>query len=386
MPPAAKAKDATTISHHTIPLSVAKRALAVALQINQPTILWGEPGIGKTAFIRSLWRALYPGNPCITLIPALHDPADINGYPFAEAGTMKMLPAEWAMTLRDHPGPSLLFLDELSRAPYSVQGACLRLIAERTAGATYMGDDVRVVSAANPAASVSGALDLSADMSNRFLHIPWPVDHKAWIDGMLLGWPDPTPERLPGDWVRQQPLATSLVAGFISTRPAMLQNEPAEDAARSKPWPSQRTWDYGTRLLAACMAIKASTDVELALLSGTVGVGPASEFANWRRELDLPDPEKLLAKPSEFKVPQRGDQQYACLVSVVAAVLNNFTKPRVEAAWDIMATAAEKGMTDVAAGAVRSLASAVIETEGMPLPAKQIRAFLPILKKAGLIR
>ena len=45
------------------------------------------------------------------------------------------------------------------------------------------------------------------------------------------------------------------------------------------------------------------------------------EFLAWSSELDLPDPEAVLADPTSFVLPERGDRAYAALSSVAAAVV-----------------------------------------------------------------
>jgi len=97
-----------------------------------------------------------------------------------------------------------------------------------------------------------------------------------------------------------------------------------------------------TVLLTACDSVNADTETRLTLVAGAVGHGAATEFITWLDALDLPDPDALLRSPESFKVPERDDQLYAILSSVVAAAQENLTQARWEAAWKILAAASDK--------------------------------------------
>jgi hypothetical protein len=100
-------------------------------------------------------------------------------------------------------------------------------------------------------------------------------------------------------------------------------------------------------------------------------------------ELDLPDPEDLLADPGRYRHPQRGDQAYAILSSVSQAAIEDLTPERWRAAWQILARAARAGGADVAASAARDLARS--RTPDLATPARELRHFFPILEAAGLL-
>ena len=78
------------------------------------------------------------------------------------------------------------------------------------------------------------------------------------------------------------------------------------------------------RLSAAARSIH-NDEAEATLMGGCVGTGAIREYLLWREELDLPDPEELLANPTKYKHPVRGDRAFAILASVVAAFLRKPT-------------------------------------------------------------
>ena len=178
-------------------------ALTLAVAADLPVLLWGEPGIGKTAALTQLAAAL--DLPLTTVIASVHEPSDFSGLPVvgddpAEQG-VPMAPPDWAVRLV-RAGRGLLFLDELSTAPPAVQAALLRLVLERRVGALRLPPGVRIVAAANPRSSAADGWELSPPLANRFVHLQWTHDHEVVVRGLGGTWPRATlprldPERLP---------------------------------------------------------------------------------------------------------------------------------------------------------------------------------------------
>ncbi|WP_262402829.1 AAA family ATPase [Actinomadura sp. CNU-125] len=111
-------------------------ALTLAVAADLPVLLWGEPGIGKTAALTQLAASL--DLPLTTVIASVHEPTDFSGLPILgdDAATqgVPMAPPQWAVDLV-RAGRGLLFLDELSTATPAVQAALLRVVLERRVGA-----------------------------------------------------------------------------------------------------------------------------------------------------------------------------------------------------------------------------------------------------------
>jgi hypothetical protein len=136
------------------------------------------------------------------------------------------------------------------------------------------------------------------------------------------------------------------------------------------------------RLLAAAGASGTSEEARSALVRGAVGDGAGVEFLAWLLEMDLPDPEQVLADPASFRLPERGDRAYAALAAIAAAVAADPTPERWTAGWQVLGLAADVA-PDVAAVAARVLAQC--RPEGAALPA-EIHRFAPLLRAAGLLQ
>ncbi len=136
------------------------------------------------------------------------------------------------------------------------------------------------------------------------------------------------------------------------------------------------------RLMAAAGAAGAGDEARSALIRGAVGDGAGVEFLAWLIEMDLPDPEQVLADPASFRLPERGDRAYAVLAAIAAAVAASPTPDRWAAGWQVLGRAAD-GAPDVAAVAARVLARC--RPDGAALPT-EIHLFAPVLRDAGLLQ
>jgi hypothetical protein len=355
--------------------ATAVEALGIAVAARVPTLLWGAPGTGKTSAVRAMANAI--GWPCETVIAAIREPSDFAGLPVVSMGDVHMAPPRWAQRLAA-AGHGLLFLDEISTAPPAVQAALLRVVLERVVGDLDLPDGVVVVAAANPPEQAADGWDLSAPLANRFCHLDWTVDPSAVAQGLAGGWEAPVVPHLPEGWEEGISYTRGLISAFITVRPGLAVEVPTDAARAGRGWPSPRTWDMAARLWAAAEAANASTEATTALITGSVGEGAGIELLMWEMEMDLPDPEKVLADPESFEVPERGDRAYAVLSSVASAVASNPTVDRWLAGWRVLGKAGET-TPDVAAVAARVLVQCRPPKAPAPPEAK---LFAPLLRDA----
>ncbi|MFG1966330.1 AAA family ATPase [Nonomuraea sp. NPDC049028] len=359
-------------------------ALALAVSANLPVLLWGEPGIGKSAGLQQLAAGL--GVPLETVIASVHEPSDFAGLPIigddpATTG-VPMAPPDWAVRLAA-AGRGIVFFDELSSAPPAVQAALLRVVLERRVGSLSLPEPVRVVAAANPPSSAADGWHLSPPLANRFVHLQWTHDPRTVARGMAGTWPAVPlplidPARVPSAVAR----ARGVISGFLTARPGLAHHLPGDAESRGRAWPSPRTWEMVLRLLAVGYAAGADQKAVAAAVIGAVGDGTGLELLAYLEQLDLPDPDRVLANPAAFALPERGDRQLAFLTAIVSAVQSDLTRRRWEAGWAVLAKAVDAGVPDVAARAAGDLA-AMRDTD-WPVPSG-IDAFLDLLQLSGAL-
>ncbi|RPF31424.1 MoxR family ATPase [Streptomyces sp. TLI_185] len=373
-------RDATTEPRPDAQLE----ALTLAVAADLPVLLWGEPGIGKTAALTQLAEAL--DLPLTTVIASVHEPSDFSGLPVvgddpAEQG-VPMAPPDWAVRLV-RAGRGLLFLDELSTAPPAVQAALLRLVLERRIGALRLPPGVRIVAAANPRSSAADGWELSPPLANRFVHLQWTHDHEVVVRGLGGIWPRATLPRLSPEKLSEAvDFARRAVCGLLTARPKLVHQLPSNEMRRGGAWPSPRSWEMTLHLIAFATAAGSSRDVLSLLVRGTVGDGPGLELLAGLDRLDLPDPEVLLADPANAELPERGDLRQAVLDGVVAAVRGRPEKSRWDAAWALLVRALETGAPDLVVVPATTLATLRREDWDVPAAIEKLAGAVSVSRRA----
>ncbi|MFI5976189.1 AAA family ATPase [Streptomyces sp. NPDC051452] len=359
-------------------------ALTLAVAADLPVLLWGEPGIGKTAALTQLAASL--DLPLTTVIASVHEPSDFSGLPIVgddpAVRGVPMAPPQWAVELV-RAGRGLLFLDELSTATPAVQAALLRVVLERKVGALQLPPGVRVVAAANPRASAADGWELSPPLANRFVHLYWVHDREVVVRGLGGVWPRArlpriVPERLP----EAVAYARRAVCGFLAARPTLIHRLPNTETRRGGAWPSPRSWEAALTLLAFGTASCVSREVLALLVRGAVGDGPGLELLAHLDRMDLPDPESLLADPASAELPVRGDLRQAALEAVVAAVGARPSKQRWEAGWAVLVRALETGAPDLLVAPATVLASVRRDDWEVPEAVERLAGVVGLARRA----
>jgi len=355
------------------------KKVSIAAQTGFPTLLWGEPGIGKTAQIVQMAESF----DCHleTVIASIREPSDFAGLPVVTSdGSVRFAPPAWAESLIHTKKRGMLFLDEISTAPPATQAALLRVVLDKVIGEQQLPESTLIVAAANPPECAAGGWDLAPPLANRFFHFEIKPRVDEWCD-WALGIPSKDKyTTLPKTWKARKPEMMALISSFIKSRQSQLQAMP-ENANSSRSWASPRTWEMAGSALAACLSIgePRSGDISTNLVAAAVGEAAAIELTAYLGKVELPDPEDLLKNPAIWDVKkERSDLVYAVLASVVGAVAATNTIPRWTASWAVVARVNEAGKPDVALTAAHSLAK--IRPEGAKAP-KELNMFPKFLRK-----
>lgn len=362
------------------------REIELAFRANVPCIWEDFPGVGKT---RSLEAFLNEENTVyVELIASIREPSDFGGMPLLNAhdGTYKLAPPGWVNTLLEAAAQkkrTAVFVDELTTSAPAVQAAVLRLFEDRVCGEKELPEDCFMLAACNPPEIAANGYELSAPLANRFMHVKpnfQPRDFVMNFPTYFKTEKGGGPPTIKGIDEKKWMNARGLIASFLHTRPAQVLNFPKDESKRSKAWPSPRTWDKGSRILAVAHNI----DDALSGISGCVGDGVSLEFAQYARHLDLPDPEELLKDPSKFdlkKYKGRGDQTFAILSSIHSAITFKNDAKRYQAAWNIIGAVADGGLQDVGACWARPFSRLLPKGSAPP---KEVMKFSKILTEAGV--
>ncbi|MPQ99098.1 AAA domain-containing protein [Modestobacter sp. I12A-02628] len=362
-------------------------ALAICLLADQPLVLWGPPGQGKSSAVQQVARDL--GLHLETVIASVREPSDFAGLPVVDPGTgsVRFAPPAWAQRLHDRgDAGGIAFYDEISTAPPAVQAAMLRVVQEGWVGDLQLPASVRTIAAANPPDMAADGWDLAAPMANRFTHLDWTLSADTIRDGFSVGWPTvPAPSADPDTLRRLTAEAMVLVGSFIGNRPELRTVLPGTAAEAGRAFPTPRSWEAAARLYATARACGVNDTVVTLLVSGTVGAGAANEFLHFVSTLDLPDPEELLRDPDGLVLDRtRNDRAYTIAASVWAATARDTTPERWTACGLVLARIAQAHMGDIAFLFGRRW---VLARPAGVMPPREVTEHLaPILTEMGVLR
>lgn len=270
-----------------------------------PVLLWGRPGVGKSSFIEGLATGQLT---VTTLIASIHDPTDFSGLPLLEDGKVSYAVPRWVDDFNATPD-GILFLDELSTAPPSVQSALLRVVFERKVGFHPLPAGVRIVAAANPPDLMVGGWELSPPLRNRFVHLQWDIPADLYINALSNGWASgQLPTINPAEHAVKLRAYQTKITGFLRVKPDALNANPEENKFG---FASPRSWDFTAALLASAELLgyqlhdETNNQVLFELTTGCLGEAVALMLLEYLRNLRLPDPAEVLAgnvdpKPADF--------------------------------------------------------------------------------------
>ena len=356
------------------------RALAACVKANVPVLIWGQPGIGKTAVITACGETW--GYHVETIVGSNREPTDFMGYPIERDGKTVYSELAWAARLAEAE-KGILFLDELTTCAPSVQRVMLRIVQERYVGDTKLHDGVAIIAAANPPEVAVDGYPLAPPVANRFCHLNGEFSADAWLDGFVDRFTHAeTPAlatMLAGGEAADRIKARSTVLAFLKTRPDLHQQVPADIDLAGRGWPSRRSWDNA----AAALGYLRPGDSEAALLvmTGLVGEGAATEFMAWLLASDLYDPMEVLANPRIVDWTSRPDRIFALTSAVSALALSHGTKTMWQEAVAVLTACAKAGRPDLAYPGARSLFQRV--PDGAKVPKDTTDAFADLLQRIG---
>lgn len=326
-----------------------------------PVLLWGRPGVGKSSFIEGLAREDFP---VTTLIASIHDPTDFSGLPILEEGKVRYATPQWVDTFSDS-NQGILFLDELSTAPPSVQSALLRVVFERRVGFYTLPAGVRIVAAANPPDLMVGGWELSPPLRNRFVHLNWDIDTDLYINALLSGWNEGQLKEV--NRQAHSNLATLMqarIAAFLRIQPGSLHASPEDNPYG---FASPRSWDFVAALFATAELLgydlhdSVASSIYLDLAAGCLGQGIAIALLEYLRNLRLPPPQEVLSGEASVDVTELNDGELYVLFASLNPYLQKSvgTKkllPYSQIYLDLMEATFNDGRRDIAFVPLRELA------------------------------
>lgn len=346
-----------------------------------PVILWGPPGVGKTALVRALAEKYEL--PLFILVASTLDPSEINGLPAIKT---VVLPDGESITITDNTlqywaealmreGRGILFFDEASTAVPATQAAMLSVLQGRLVGRHTLPDDVWMIAAANEAKDAADGWELSPPMANRFMHVNYVVDINDWYEGMTVAFGQEVSDR--------EIEERSKIVSFLKEYPLLANAMPKKAVEAGKAWPSYRSWDNLSRVLCNLDRVP----VRSTAAAGLVGTAAADQFSKWERTLKLPNYDDVLAAPEKIDWKSLSASETYVVLNMIMGRMN---ADNLIASGNVFKAASEVGeKTDVCVSLVFPMsdkihAVAASKKDAMSVITKTMVPYLPLLKKADV--
>lgn len=262
-------------------------------------MLWGPPGVGKSQAVRQIANEIKANTGKTVNVTdvrlLIFNPIDLRGIPTANADktlAVWLRPQIFQMDSSDDV-VNILFLDEISAAPQSVQAAAYQITLDRVVGEHKLPENCIVIAAGNRTTDKSVAFKMPKALANRLMHIE--------VEGSFESWKQ---------WAIRSGI-NEKVLGFLSFRQNYLMqfDSSSDDLAFATP----RSWEIVSNIL---NGISNDIDNMYPLIAGIVGTGVAVEFCSWSKLCEkLPSVEDIFngKMPS---LPSQTDALYALISSM----------------------------------------------------------------------
>lgn len=323
--PAEKINTVTTVNPSKL-----KAMLSHVISRRRPIFISGPPGIGKSDIVAEVARA--QNRPLIDIRLPLMEATDIRGLPHLREVTIR--DAQGNVVLNEQGVPltekvfkwsnpsdlptdpnsrALVFFDEMSAAPPSVQAATYQIILNRRIGDYQLPDDVVIVAAGNRVKDKGVAYNMPTPLANRFIHATLNVDFDDWQE-----------------WAMKNRVHKDVV-GYLTFQPQDLFD--FDPRRESYAFATPRSWSFVSELLyergvnGEWLDTQLSADVLGDLIKGTVGEGPAIKFMTYRKQAaNLPRARDILEGKVTKLVVKQIDIVYALTTALVYELTDDVQK------------------------------------------------------------
>ncbi|MCR5020854.1 MoxR family ATPase, partial [Ruminococcus sp.] len=264
-------------------------------------MLLGPPGVGKSQSVRQIAEVIERKTGKKTAVMdvrlLLFNPIDLRGIPTANDDktlAVWLKPKIFQMDESENV-VNLLFLDEISAAPQSVQAAAYQITLDRVVGEHRLPDNCIVIAAGNRTTDKSVAYKMPKALANRLLHIDLKMSFSSWKKWAVNNGVNP------------------MVIGYLTYKNDALMRFDA--ASEELAFATPRSWEMVSNIL---NQVNSSVADVFNLIAGLVGVGMATEFSTWCDVYkDMPDVVDIFEGKGAV-IPKKTDELYALTAAMSA--------------------------------------------------------------------
>lgn len=276
------------------------------LKLFPSVMLWGQPGVGKSQAIHQIAQKIeLKTNKKVNICEVrllLFNPIDLRGIPVAnEDRTLAvwLKPKIFQMDKSDNV-INILFLDEISAAPQSVQSAAYQITLDRTIGEHKLPNNCIVIAAGNRVSDKSVAYKMPKALANRLMHFDISTSFNNWKKWALHNNIHP------------------LVIGFLASKHELLNT--FDSSKENLAFATPRSWEMVSNIL---NYISDNLDESFSLIAGLVGSGIAYELKAWDMVYrKLPKVEDIFNGKVSF-IPKNVSEIYSLCGLMINYLKNN---------------------------------------------------------------
>ena len=227
-------------------------------------MLWGPPGVGKSQGVREIAKRIERRTGKKVEVTdvrlLLFNPVDLRGIPTAnEEKTLAIWLKPKIFQMDDSENTiNILFLDEISAAPPSVQSAAYQITLDRTIGEHKLPDNCIVIAAGNRVTDKSVAYNMPRALANRLCHIEIKGDSASWHDWAIKAGVHP------------------FVVGYLEYNPVALMR--LDSSENNLAFTTPRSWEMVSNIL---NCISDNIQDVYPMIVGCIGHSDASKFRMW---------------------------------------------------------------------------------------------------------
>jgi len=276
-------------------------------------MLWGAPGVGKSQGVRQIGDLIMEKTGKRTVVTdvrlMLFNPVDLRGIPTANADKTLAVWLRPKIFMMDESEDvvNILFLDEISAAPQSIQAAAYQITLDRTVGEHRLPDNCIVIAAGNRVTDRAVAYNMPSALANRLCHIEIESDEKTWHS-----------------WAVKAGI-NKMVVGFLDARPSYLMDFSPQSGLLAFPTP--RSWEMVSRIL---NEVSDNVSEVLALIAGCVGQAAAHELLIWSEIYgSMPAISDIFSGDCDT-YPKRPETLYALSSEIVSYAAKHHKKTEIE--------------------------------------------------------
>ncbi len=271
------------------------------IKIIPSVMLWGAPGVGKSQAIRQIAKNIEENTSKKVFVTdvrlLLFNPIDLRGIPTANNDKTLAIWLKPKIFNMDESKDvvNILFLDEISAAPQSIQAAAYQITLDRVIGEHKLPDNCIVIAAGNRTTDKSVAYKMPKALANRLLHIE--------VESNFLSWKK---------WAQKNNINDNVI-GFLTFKPNYLSR--LDTSSDDLAFPTPRSWEMVSNVL---NNVNSDLEKTFFLIAGIVGCGVAVEFKTWAHFYNkIPNVSDIFDGKSP-PLPTNTDCLYALTSSMVA--------------------------------------------------------------------